>query len=919
MRTPLAAALLLTLATAAVAQIQPKPDTKPYIHLWYEPEWFDGVKGSFAYWTGNAKPTGSWGVAGPGISAEWSQGGESEWNSMGAAAEETSARCQRELIVPRAGDYRVWVRFVEHRKKTSPFFVTIDQPGRAAFNCEFGVKPVLPANDEYQLYWGFSFAWDSFDVKLAEGPARLSVAIDKAGQAWRQVDAILITDDLKFAPAGREKPKFTYQNYFNVRPEDGAQWRGKKSDFAVAAGSKRQPIAGRDFSMWTGIDADLKWWSKQDVNKLSLYDAFFQFSPPSDIRDKFHKQFAGKSDVPIMSWPGLLPGFYLGGTPDLSPGSPIRAWLERTKTPFFIMTNYASGNYTEKNGPGTYEAITTGPLKDQFMGYIHGEAIGTVGISLPPLPAGGEGPGVRGLSRRDYVDGLPKFLRDKQAEAWSKIYKTKVAPEHWSRGISCLSVDSIALAHMYHESGARTVGYEIDATNVHAPMRIAFERGAARQYGGTWINYASGNFGDACNYFTQNPQVPRGAGSWFHSKYAVTDGVSISWYRKLYYMNYLGGASAIYWEQNLVNQYILPGPGTHPVQLSPFGRATEDFQSFVSRVPDRGEPYTPVAILLSHGHGYERVNYRCKMLHDFPEDRNDLELRELFNVCWHPACVLEGQPASPDVQSMPSGVYGDIFDVLVDRPAKGKALQQYPVVWAAGDVKLTGAMLPIVEDYVKNGGTLVVNVNQAKELPAKLTGLAVTGKSARATAWSVGNSPTRETTPYEHALVELKGDVALMSAGPKQPPGSPLIVPPIVTRHEVGAGAVIVVLVPHGLGLDERAHVALPVLMNALTKDLTPIEVRANGRLANGEIMYSFNQTKDGWLVSLYNHRGIDKTQNGIARVDRRQHVDVVLRTKLPIASVRELTEPRPLAISGGDVALRVAAGDLQVVELKLK
>src|SRR5437868_13688274 len=80
---------------------------KPPIYLWLEPEWFDGVKGSFAYWTGEAKPTGSWGVAGPGISAEWTQGGESEWNSLGAPASETKATCGRDLIIPRSEERRV--------------------------------------------------------------------------------------------------------------------------------------------------------------------------------------------------------------------------------------------------------------------------------------------------------------------------------------------------------------------------------------------------------------------------------------------------------------------------------------------------------------------------------------------------------------------------------------------------------------------------------------------------------------------------------------------------------------------------------------------------------------------------------------------------------------------------------------------
>src|SRR4029077_10122986 len=126
---------------------------KSPIHLWFEPEWFDGVKGSFAYHSGKPKPTGAWGIAGRGIGAEWSQGGESEWNSMGAAADETNARCQRDFIVPRAGNYHVWVRYVDHRNKTEPFRVIIEQGGKPALDSELGVNPVLPANDEYQLVW----------------------------------------------------------------------------------------------------------------------------------------------------------------------------------------------------------------------------------------------------------------------------------------------------------------------------------------------------------------------------------------------------------------------------------------------------------------------------------------------------------------------------------------------------------------------------------------------------------------------------------------------------------------------------------------------------------------------------------------------------------------------------------------------
>jgi hypothetical protein len=886
--------LLLLALSSGPFQAAPPP-----IHLWHEPEWFDGVQGTFAYWTGNAKPTGAWGIAGPGISPEWTQGGESEWNSIGAAAEETRAHCFRDLLIPRAGSYRVWVRYVDHRKKKTPFKLLLSTSGKTLAQHEFGQRPVVPVNDEYQLYWGFSFGWDSFHTKLPAGQVRLSLLIDQKGEAWRQVDAILLTTDRNFLPAGREKPPFAYFSSYSLHPAS-ARWRGQ--GLPEPAWSRRK-VAGRDFSLWTGVDASSKWWSKQQLESLTLRDVYYAHSPPTDTRTSFHKQYPKPADVPLINWPDLLPGFYLGQTPDLSPESALRKWLKRTRTPFHILTNYASGNYTEKTGPATYAALT-GALAEQFLGYIHGEAIGTGGVTVAEKPLG--------KTRAEQIAGMERHFRAEQAQRWSAIYRTKVGPEHWAKGIPCLSVDSISLAHLFHDMGSHVVGYEEDSTNFHVPMRIAFQRGAARQYEGAWINYASGNFGDECNYFSQEPQVPRGARSWFHSKYAVTDGVTASWYRKLYYLNYLGGASAIYWEQNLANQWILPGPGTHPVQLSPFGRGTEDFQAFVSRTPDRGEPVTPIAILLSHAHGYEPVNYRCKMLHHFGQSAGDLELRELFNVCWHPAAVVEGKPASPDVQSLPSGVYGNIFDVLVDRPAKARAIFNYPVVMAAGDVDLSGKWPALLEEYVRKGGTLVVNIEAGRKLPVTLLGLVSTDKTIVANRWRPDGGEDREAVPFEVALIERKGASVLAWAGDKLP---------LIVRHAVGKGAVIVTLTPRMLGQDERAHPALPYLMNGLTDQLLPIEVRrSDDSTLQGELMYQVNRTRDGYLVLLVNNRGVDKTPNGVARVDRRKFVDAIISTRLNLKSAKEQTGPEDLKITRGkvgqEVRIRVHPGDVQVAAL---
>jgi hypothetical protein len=86
--------------------------------------------------------------------------------------------------------------------------------------------------------------------------------------------------------------------------------------------------------------------------------------------------------------------------------------------------------------------------------------------------------------------------------------------------------------------------------------------------------------------------------------------------------------------------------------------------------------------------------------------------------------------------------------------------------------------------------------------------------------------------------------------------------------------------------------------------------------------MYQVNRTKDGYLVSLINPRGIDKTQNGIARVDRRAQVEVRLHTDLPVRSAEEMTAPAALAVrregKRASIGVRIPAGDVRVVYLRV-
>src|SRR5260370_26588829 len=81
-----------------------------------------------------------WGMNGPGVSAEWSQGGESEWNSAAASADESSARLHQDVEIPRAGKYAIWVRCADFPNRSENFSVrfTRDNPAQELLHHELG-------------------------------------------------------------------------------------------------------------------------------------------------------------------------------------------------------------------------------------------------------------------------------------------------------------------------------------------------------------------------------------------------------------------------------------------------------------------------------------------------------------------------------------------------------------------------------------------------------------------------------------------------------------------------------------------------------------------------------------------------------------------------------------------------------------
>ena len=1010
---------------------QPQQISNPE-YLWYEAENMRGF---------GTKPTGEpiqnpswmnlpaaqapgWGINGPGVSAEWSQGGESEWNSAAASADESAGTIYQDLEIPRAGNYRVWLRYADWANKSETFVIRITQDQHEIFRHEFGAQDIIDAHDEVSMYWGWAFTWDGADAQLAKGPVRLSIEIEKPAAARRHIDCVLLTNDLAFVPDGRRKPDFAAARYLRewstarpaLSPLLPASTPGA---VAIPSAWQRPAIGGRDFIMPWNIAPEF--WKLYDSPPAERPLYPFNAEPIED----FVQKYKGVRDVPLFSSKFVVPVIYINNLPEyLKEGSPFLRYLRETKTPFAILINYGSAVMSAEDGQAAWKLLT-GEFKDQFLGWMSGESVGYVWEQSPTqLKISAS------MSRRELLEAHRVFYTNAIARKWAAIFHTDTGAM-WEKLIPAQATSSTSFAHALTEWGVRLLGIETAAVQPMFGMRVAFTRGAARQYGADFLYYHAPNFGDTATTFTKQQNFA-GPDNFYHSRYGVTMGPSLSWYRKSYYFYYMSGASGIYLEQGF-DQFFKPGPGDHEFQLNPLGRITDEFMRFAEKHPDRGTPYTPIAFLLDPAHGFEMTDYPQWPFEVSPINRSDRALRELFGVAYYPGLVVEGEPATGDRQAFVNGVFGDIFDVLVasdvqsptlgvqspkskvqssgsaggasdagsagiagspagqpgwgavlpasdaaratrskgkttksnasqdkgweyegsnpegaslptqpssvetpqpNRPASrgdfraldlrpGKPIPGSPVSTASpldayravvvgGHIEWSKLWVQRLTDYVKGGGTVVVNSAQISGLATELLGVRLTGETGEAhnALCLAPGEPTQDLHGqiFRYDRLELKAALALITTTNGDP---------LVTVNKVGKGTVVLVAIPDLLGEDERIIPLAAHLLAHVFADATPIKVR-------GDVEYIVNRNENGWVVTLFNNKGVFKPQQGMAQVDRGAYVTATISLPgQPVQEIRDWIDEKKLEVRRQDgqneVTLTIAPGGVAIIELRLR
>ncbi|MBI3920362.1 MAG: hypothetical protein HY318_03000, partial [Armatimonadetes bacterium] len=482
------ALLSLWVRTEGVAQT-PVPQS-----VWIESEHLLGVKGAnFSYFKEDRQAKGTWGISGPGVAAEWTQGGESEWMSIAARADEPSAVASFPFEVPVSGRYRLWVRYADYREAREEFGVRISQNKQVKTDHRFGAEPVIDENDQMKLFWKWAFGWDFVEVELSEGPALLELYTPGPTEARRQVDCFCLTTDKEYRPHHKEKPMMAAWRPLEAYLKEGrpprAPLAARTNNFAVSPSWKLRSFPGHPLLMLWNVGEG---WLKELANGSSPWQKY-PFHIDSGWTEDFKRKFAGREDLPIFSSPMIAPVIHIPFLPaQFSSDSPFLKWLTQTKRPFGVLLNYGEPNFagTQESKESIFRSFSA--MKDQFVGYIAGESLGYLTYDAKDLNDRIS----TAKSRAEIYQILSRAFTEATNAKYTS-YSGSPVSDGWRNVISCTSAGMLGYAHALGNWGCRWIGHEDHTSGAGLAMRLAFQRGAARQFGAGMLGYMSCNFGDA--------------------------------------------------------------------------------------------------------------------------------------------------------------------------------------------------------------------------------------------------------------------------------------------------------------------------------------------------------------------------------------------------------------------------------------
>jgi hypothetical protein len=475
-------------------------------------------------------------------------------------------------------------------------------------------------------------------------------------------------------------------------------------------------------------------------------------------------------------------------------------------------------------------------------------------------------------------------------------------------------------AHALCDWGTRRLGHENTGNSPTFARRLAFMRGAARQFKAGIVDYQSCNLGDASTIFSrQSSFYPASSRYIIDNQYDAWAGAGVNWVLKDYLLFHLAGADAFYHEEGN-DIFFKPGGNAagddFPIQLSPRGRVTQAVMKLFSSHP-RGTQFTPVAFLLDEAHGWSQERFVPGSFGLDPlqnpavltPGRHEAAIRGWFDVAYFPAPETQNEPASAIRQTFVNGIFGDIFDVIVNAPDRSAIAKTYPVLIAAGEVPLTKQWGAALRDYMEAGGTLVTCDGSFSGDGAAEFQLGAQPKQlseASSFDWKPAGKKIESNVFRYRALPTANAHVLATASDASA----------IVTATSRGKGRLVQIAVPLGLGIDDCPAPMLALVMQHVTQGLLPIHVR-------GDVEWTLNRLDDGgWVICLLNNRGVIKPEHGVLPTDYAEAQDVTIAAEFKLRDAREWITDKPLTTSNNKddltrITLTVPAGCARIIEMQ--
>lgn len=320
---------------------------------------------------------------------------------------------------------------------------------------------------------------------------------------------------------------------------------------------------------------------------------------------------------------------------------------------------------------------------------------------------------------RKSLDELSAFLSPWPTDRYGRtalmrrVFERKMELNYGDRAHCSAMRASVCVDHLAGAWGAAVL--ELETTNTTRPpkeyrwnVQPMFTRGAARQFGVPWVWYVA-----------QFYNGYRKDGSWMNDSaasclWAGPDGkthpergISPSLNRRAYFFAYLSGANFVE-QEGWISAFLEGDPKSSDVRLTDRGRAFGEFHDFTVAHPDRGTPYTPVAVLVPFDQGYPAAGGHSWQTFDYTAGDQTVDA-VFFTI--DPGFDRDAAMRVGREGNLHNSRYAMMYDVVCpDAPQPAETildvLRSYRAVLVVGDYR-DRSFERVLADYEKSGGHVV--------------------------------------------------------------------------------------------------------------------------------------------------------------------------------------------------------------------